>query len=189
MTSYQQRLKGFLKAAQFAAYSWPVSFLPSYQLRRWYLNRILNYRIHPKASIHSGCFFTGFKLEVGAHSVINRNCMLDARGGLTIGNNVSISPNVALITASHDPHSASFAGSSKATEIWIDDYVWIGVRAIILPGVRIGYAAIVGAGAVVTRSVPPYAIVAGNPCRTIGTRDCEPTYILDWRPWFDTDIQ
>lgn len=183
-----ERIKAFLKACQFSAWSWPVSVLPSYRLRRWYLTRVLRYRIAPSAAIHTGCWVTGFRLSVGEHSVINRNCRLDARGGLTIGSNVSISPECYLISASHDPHSPSFAGASKPTAVTIDDYVWLGVRALVLPGVTIGRGAVVGAGAVVSRDVPAMAIVAGNPARVIGQRQAEPHYTLHWQPWFDTDI-
>lgn len=182
-------IKGFLKACQFTTWTWPVSVLPSYRLRRWYLRRVLGYRIAPSAAIHSGCWVTGFWLSVGEHSVINRNCRLDARGGITIGANVSISPECYLISASHDPHSPEFAGATKPTAVHIHDYVWLGVRAIVLPGVAIGRGAIVGAGAVVTRNVEPMAIVAGNPARVIGGRQGEPSYTLQWQPWFDTDIQ
>jgi len=184
-----QRIKAFLKACQFSFWSWPIAQLPSYQLRRWYLNRILGYSIEPDVAIHSGCWVTGFRLSVGEHSVINRNCRLDARGGIKIGANVSISPECYLISASHDPHSPEFAGSTKPTSVHIHDYVWLGARAIVLPGVTIGRGAVVGAGAVVTRNVDPMAIVAGNPARVIGHRQAEPTYTLHWTPWFDTDIQ
>lgn len=162
--------------------------LPSYRLRRWYLTRVLRYRIAPNAAIHSGCWVTGFSLSVGEHSVINRNCRLDSRGGLVIGANVSISPECYLISSSHDPHSPTFAGSSKPTAVTIHDYAWLGVRALVLSGVTIGRGAVVGAGAVVSRDVPPLAIVAGNPARVIGQRQTEPTYKLIWQPWFDTDI-
>lgn len=182
------RLRGFLKACQFAFWGWPVAKLPSYRLRRWYLRRVLGYAIDPTSAIHSGCFVTGFRLTVGAHSVINRNCCLDARGGLTIGRNVSISPDCYLVSASHDPHSPTFAGASKPTAVTIEDYAWLGVRALILPGVTIGRGAIVGAGAVVSRDVEPLAIVAGNPARVIGKRQVDPIYSLQWQPWFDTDI-
>lgn len=182
------RIKVFLKACQFTAWSWILSGFPSYRLRRWYLTRFLRYSIAPSASIHSGCWFTGFQLKIGEHTVINRNCRLDARGGLTIGANVSISPECYLISASHDPHSPSFGGPSKPTAVSIHDYAWLGVRALVLPGVTIGRGAVVGAGAVVSRDVPAMAIVAGNPARVIGQRKAEPHYTLRWLPWFDTDI-
>lgn len=165
-----------------------MSMIPLYSARKWYLTRILRYSIAQSASIHSGCWVTGFQLKIGEHTVINRNCRLDARGGLTIGANVSISPECYLISSSHDPHSPTFAGSSKPTAVTIHDYAWLGVRALVLPGVTIGRGAVVGAGAVVSRDVPPLAIVAGNPGRVIGHRQAEPSYTLHWQPWFDTDI-
>jgi maltose O-acetyltransferase len=183
-----RKVKGFMKACQFAAWSWPISAVPSYSVRRWYLRRVLRYSIARSASIHGGCWVTGFRLSLGANSVINRNCRLDARGGIMIGSNVSISPECYLISASHDPHSPGFGGSTKPTAVSIDDHAWLGVRAIVLPGVTIGRGAVVGAGAVVTRDVEPLAIVAGNPARVIGRRRCEPQYELNWQPWFDTDI-
>lgn len=188
MTSFLKRLKGFSKACQFAAYTWPIGELPSYTLRRKYLCHVLNYHIHPSACIHKGCFVSGFNLEIGAHSVINRNCRLDARGGIHIGENVSISAECYLVSASHDPHSATFEGSEKPTMILIGDYAWLGVRAVVLPGIHIGKGAIVGAGSIVTKNVAPFQIVAGNPARPIGVRKCDPTYRLNWKPWFDTDI-
>jgi acetyltransferase-like isoleucine patch superfamily enzyme len=181
-------VKRFLKALQFAAYSWPIGVLPSYTLRNWYLRRVLRYKIDPTASIHAGCFVSGFRLNIGPHSVINRHCRLDAREGIVIGANVSISAETYLVSASHDPHSPTFEGRAGRNAITIDDYAWIGVRAVVLPGVNIGRAAIVGAGAVVIGDVEPYAIVSGNPARTIGKRRCEPSYQLHWRPWFSTDI-
>jgi acetyltransferase-like isoleucine patch superfamily enzyme len=181
-------IKSFLKACQFAGWSGLIGRLPSYRLRRWYLVRVLRYQIQPSAAIHMGCWVTGFHLSVGHHTVVNRNCRLDARGGLTIGANVSISPECYLITASHDPHSPTFAGATKPVAVIIEDFVWLGVRAMVLPGVTIGRGAVVGAGAVVSRDVPPMAIVVGNPARVIGHRNAEPAYSLHWRPWFDTDL-
>lgn len=188
MSSFIQRVKAFSKACQFAAWSWPVAHLPSYRLRHFYLRRILAYSIAPSASIHTGCHVTGFQLSIGPHSVINRDCRLDARGGLVIGANVSVSTQSYLITSGHAVNSPSFEGLEGKTSIEIEDYVWLGTRVIVLPGVRIGRSAVVGAGAVVTRDVEPYTIVAGNPARKIGHRDCEPSYTLNWRPWFNTDI-
>lgn len=148
----------------------------------------MGYSISSSASVHTGCWFSGFFLFIGDYSVVNRNCRLDARGGLTIGANVSISPECYLITAGHDPHSSDFSGSIKPTQIFIHDYVWIGARAMVLPGVTIGRGAVVGAGSVVTRDVAPMDIVAGNPARSIGRRSTNLSYNLNWRPWFNTDI-
>lgn len=126
MNSALQRFKAFIKACEFAAWSWPISHLPSYRLRHGYLRRVLAYRIVPSASIHTGCHVTGFQLSIGPHSVINRDCRIDARGGLIIGANVSISTQCYLISSGHDPQSPSFEGLTGKSSIEIEDYAWLG---------------------------------------------------------------
>src|SRR5204862_1239600 len=117
----------------------------------------------------------GFRM--GDHSTINEECRIDNRGGITIGNNVSISAQVCILTADHDPQSQTFAGRERAVRI--DDHVFIGTRAMILPGVTIGRGAVVAAGAVVTKEVPPLAIVTGSPAKEIGRRDPNLDYRVD----------
>jgi maltose O-acetyltransferase len=106
--------------------------------------------------------------EMGRDSVINQKCRLDNRGGINIGNSVSISAEVCILTADHDLQSSEFSG--RTSPVVIGDHVFIGTRAMILPGVTIGRGAAVAAGAVVTRDVEPFAIVAGVPARPIGRR-------------------
>ena len=65
----------------------------------------------------------------------------------------------------------------------IGDYVWIGYRAIVLPGVTIGNGAVVGAGAAVSKDVPPFTIVAGNPAHAIGERPTQINYNLSYQPF------
>jgi maltose O-acetyltransferase len=108
-------------------------------------------------------------LVIGRNTVINQDCRLDTRGGLSIGDNVSISAGVCILTASHDMQSEDCVGFVKG--VAIDDYVFIGTRALILPGVSIGKGAVVGAGALVSKSVEPYSIVAGVPSKVIGHRN------------------
>ena len=113
-------------------------------------------------------FDTIGSFNMGNNSTINQKCHLDNRGGLTIGSNVSISSEVCILTADHDPNTADFAGRCRGVSI--EDYAFIGTRAMILAGVTIGQGAIVAAGAVVSRDVLPYEIVAGIPARVIGSR-------------------
>ena len=119
-------------------------------------------------------FDTRGKFTLGDNSIINQKCRLDNRGILTIGNNVSISAEVCILTADHDIQSPDFRGYEQP--VIIEDYVFVGTRAMILPGVILGKGAVVAAGAVVTRSVEPYTIVAGVPARPIGTRQTELDY-------------
>ena len=107
-------------------------------------------------------------LELGSYSHINQSCIIDKRDMIRIGSNVSISHRVSLITGTHNINSKDF--HYEKHPIIIHDYVWIGIRAIILPGVEIGEGAVVAAGAVVTKSVPPYSIVAGIPAKIIKER-------------------
>lgn len=156
-----------------------VARIPSHTLRQTFYRDAMLFEIGPRSFIFLGAHFDcrgGFFL--GANSVINQNCRLDNRGTLRIGSNVSISAEVCILTADHDPHSLSFAGRNRPVEI--DDFVFIGTRATILPGVKIGRGAFVAAAAVVTKDVPPFAIVAGNPARPIGQRPADLNYQLDY---------
>ena len=120
----------------------------------------------------------GRQCSIGDYSHINRGCLIDARGYVTIGNNVSISHNVSIVTGGHNPQSAFFEGRFKP--ITIENYVWVGVGAIILQGVRIGEGAVVCAGAVVTKDVGEYEIVAGVPAKKIGIRTNNLDYHCRW---------
>ena len=102
------------------------------------------------------------------NSVVNANCRLDTRGGIFIGENVSISNDVIILTADHDMDSIDMAGRQK--KVVIEDYVWIGTRAMILPGVVIGKGAVIAAGSVVTKSVTSFHVVAGVPAKVIRQR-------------------
>jgi len=164
-----------------------VMKVPVYSFRHWYLKRVCGIKIGHDSSIHMNCFITGAKIRIGDNTVINRQCYLDGRVSLTIGNNVNVSHQVLIQTLTHDPQSQDF--SCIEGPVKIEDHVWIGTRAIILPGVTIGEGAVVGAGGVVTRDVPPYSIVAGFPARVIKERTRQLCYKTRYFPFFDTDIQ
>jgi acetyltransferase-like isoleucine patch superfamily enzyme len=115
---------------------------------------------------------------MGDHSVINQRCRLDNRASLVIGNNVSVSSDVCILTADHDLHNPLLDGRKRPVSI--GDYAFIGTRALVLPGVTIGKGAAVAAGAVVTKDVPAFAIVAGCPAKQIGTRSEPFEYELDY---------
>jgi maltose O-acetyltransferase len=162
-----------------------VSHVPSFALRRLWYRRVLGARIGPGTGIHLGCYVWFYGpgqvrrdgLSLGANTRINRACCLDARGSLRIGDNVSLSAEVAILTASHRVDDPAFGVELRP--VVIEDHVWIGVRAVILPGVTLGRGSVVAAGAVVTRDVPPLAIVAGVPARPVGERDPAATgYVL-----------
>lgn len=97
---------------------------------------------------------------------IQQCCTFFGRGGITIGDEVFIGPKVNLITINHAPNPDN-RSATYGRPIVIEDKAWIGINSTILPGVRIGYGAIVGAGSVVTKDVPPMTVVAGNPAKFI----------------------
>ncbi|MCA8034495.1 acyltransferase [Burkholderia arboris] len=163
-----------------------MNYMP-YRVRHWFLGRFCQVKIGRDSSIAMGCFVTGYHISIGDNTVVNRYTYLDGRVPLTIGNNVNISHYTLIQTLTHDPQNPDFVCLCKP--VVIEDHVWIGARAIISPGVRIGEGAVVGAGSVVTRDVEPYTIVAGNPARFIKERTRDLRYRSRYFPFFDTDIQ
>jgi acetyltransferase-like isoleucine patch superfamily enzyme len=125
--------------------------------------------IHPQAMLLA----YGGKIQLGDRCSVNPFCVLYGHGGLKIGNGVRIAAHVVMIPANHKLSSGDrplTESGLTAIGIRIDDHVWIGAGARILDGVHIGAHAVVGAGSVVTKSVPANATVAGVPARIIKQR-------------------
>ena len=168
-----------------------IGHIPSHRVRRSWYCHVLGWRIGPKATILMGQYIqmagireSGKKVTIGRGTVINHGCLLYTTGGLIIGENVSISSGVWLVTGTHDMNDPLFPDSYKP--IVIGHHAWIGMRATILAGVTIGEGAVVMAGAVVSRDVPPYAVVGGVPARFVTQRKLEnPTYELNFNPLFE----
>lgn len=103
-------------------------------------------------------------MKIGKNVLINSNLLAMARGGITIEDNAMIAANVQLVSNNHDPYDL---WTLPCKPVLIKEYAWIGAGATILPGVCIGKHAIVGAGSVVTKDVPDYAVAVGNPAKVI----------------------
>lgn len=114
-------------------------------------------------------FYTtgGLDISVGRNVFINQNCTFYDLGGLDIGDDVMIGPNVSIITSGHPIDPAQRRACVVAKPIKIERNVWIGAGATIIGGVTVGENSVVGAGSVVTRDVPPNTLVGGNPARVI----------------------
>lgn len=168
-----------------------IAYVPSAAVRHFWYRRLHGVEIGARSTVFMGAYlYVGIarrgrppSIVIGKHTVINRGCCLDGRGGLRIGDNVSVSPGVWLLTDQHDMNDPGFAEQFGRVEL--EDYVWIGSRALVLPGVKIGKGAVVAAGAVVTKDVPPYQVVGGVPAKQIGTRSTDLRYQVDWRPPFE----
>lgn len=152
--------------------------IPFWSWRRFILRR-LGMRIGQGSHVMKRNYLINANLiSIGEHSHINTQCILDGRGGLTIGSSVSVSHRVNIMTGSHDYRSPRFQGVFHP--IVIHDYAWIGIGATVLQGVTIGQGAVVCAGAVVTHDVEPWTVVAGIPARPIGTRPRNVDYRCEW---------
>lgn len=154
-----------------------VGFIPLHFIRRIFY-QISGIQIPFSSTIHLGAnFFKPSGIKIGENSIIGYGAFLDGRGGLTIGSHVDIASQVLIYTDEHDINSPSF-GNSFAP-VTIKDYVFIGPRAIILPGTTIGRGAVVAAGAVVTKDVPDFEVWGGVPAHKISDRKIkDPQYKL-----------
>lgn len=156
-----------------------VGRVPVHAFRRLMYKRVFGMRIGEKTSVHWRlAFFAPQGIALGSNSIIGNDCFFDGRLGLTIGDNVNIGGHVQVFTVGHDPQSESFG--TKGGPVQIRDRAYIATRATILPNVEIGEGAVVAAGAVVTKNVPPFAIVAGVPATVIGERNRDLGYVLDF---------
>lgn len=143
-----------------------------YALRRVLLGMIaddVGNRIIVKKNAYIG---TGKGLRVGDHSQLGENCRIGP--DVIIGSDVLMNPDVVIMTTSHAFENPEIPirlqGASAIQPIHIGDDVWIGTRAVILPGVTVGRGAIIGAGSIVTKDIPPYAIAGGSPAKVIRQR-------------------
>lgn len=147
--------------------------------------RFLRLDLAPTAKIHKGLEVrSGRNVRIGPGTVIGQDALLDGRQGICLGENVNLSGEVAIFTLQHDVSSPDF--SAIGGPVTVGDRAWLSFRTTILPGVTIGEGAVVAAGAVVTKDVPAYTIVAGIPAKVIASRPHDLTYDLRRirAPWF-----
>ena len=131
----------------------------------------LGKRVKIWSHIHKTHVSTGTngRLQIGDHTFINSGTTISAHKEVTIGSHCQIAPDVVILDS--DFHDASHASTSgESSSIHIGNHVWLATRSMVLKGVSIGDGATVAAGAVVTKDVPPYSVVAGIPAKIIKTR-------------------
>lgn len=162
---------------------WGVGEMPFHHLRRFFY-RLSGMKIGQGSSIHMRVrVYDPRGISIGNDSIIGERVVLDGRAKLTIGDHVDIATGAMLYNSQHDLRSHTFAAMEAATTI--EDYVFIGPNAIILPGVTVGKGAAVGAGAVVTKDVAPLAIVGGVPAKHLNDRPADSLhYKLGRARWF-----
>jgi maltose O-acetyltransferase len=152
----------------------PVSYAPGgklYRAIRLSVCRPLLGSCGRNVNIERGASFDR-SVSIGSHSGIGINASIGR--GTKIGSNVMMGPDVLIYTRNHETCSTDIPmteqGYASTLPVTIGDDVWIGARVIILPGVTVGKGAVLGAGAVVSRDIPAYAVAVGNPCRVVKIR-------------------
>ena len=180
---FLRQLRIYMQGAQLFAINF-VGLVPSHHFRRFMYRHVFGVHIGQGSIIHwQTRFFDPRGARIGEYCNIGNNAFLDGRRGLTIGNRVATGAEIMIYTLQHDIDSPTF--DVTGGPVIIEDYVYIGPRAIILPNVRVGYGAVIAAGAVVTKDVPAYAVVGGAPARFIRERN----HNLDYSPDFAMPFQ
>lgn len=109
-------------------------------------------------------------VTIGSYSMISHRVFIVGKGNIIIGDNCMIGINTQLISSNHDYFNISvpyYEIPELAEDIHIENNVWIGSQCVILPGVRVGEGSVIGAGAIVTKSISPNTLAAGNPAAAI----------------------
>lgn len=160
-----------------------VGCVPSHYVRRFFY-RLAGVKIGSGSTMHMGArFYNPSGITIGNDTILGEGVVLDGRAALHIGNHVDFASEVMVYNSQHDTASEDFHAVSAP--VHIEDYVFVGPRAIILPGVTLGRGSIVAAGAVVTKDVKPFEIVGGVPAKVIGERkQKELHYRLGRAAWF-----
>lgn len=160
-------LFGFLRY-----YDYRVAQVPSKNIRMFLYTHVLCMGGGVNVIIYHGAEIRDpWNLYIGKGTIIGDNAVLDARNGIEIGENVNFSSGVQIWSEQHDHRDPYFrCETQKKGKITIGNRAWIGPRVIILHDVHIGEGAVVAAGAVVTKDVPPFAMVVGIPAKKIGMR-------------------
>lgn len=184
-----------------------TGLIPSHTIRLFLYRYFFRVRIGRHSSVHWLARFNNpAGVAIGSNTIIGNDAFLDGRAvrtlkagesrlgsylkdlfrsgtrPLTIGNNVSVAGEVRIFTMQHDIDSPEFA--EVGAPVVIEDYVVIGTRVTILPGVKIGKGAVVASGAVVTKNVEPYMVVGGVPAQAIRERSKDLRYTLKFARLF-----
>jgi len=172
-----------------------TGYIPSHVIRLFLYRTLFGVKIGRDSSIHWRAEFNQpAGVTIGHNTIIGNDAFLDGRmkhfiaylkthgPPLTIGNNVSIAGEVRIYTMEHDVNSPDFA--EVGTPVVIEDYVVIGSRVTILPGVHIHRGAVIASGAVVTKDVGEYEVVGGVPAKFIKKRNSNLSYTLKYARLF-----
>lgn len=165
----KRHIKGLLYGLKWNLTNSIIPNIPSQTFRNWGLRK-MGVNMSKNVKFYSGFSVrnpNGLTIEDGVS--IGPKVLLDARKGLTIRKSAVIAYDAVIWTLNHDYNDVNFSG--KGAPVEIGAFAWVCSRSIILPGVTIGEGAVVASGAIVTKDVEPYTIVAGVPAKIIGNRE------------------
>lgn len=152
-----------------------AGYIPSVRLRRGIYRGVFKLRITNQSVIYGGAKIRSpSRISIQSGSSIGHRCELDGRGCLNIGENVNISSEVMIWTAQHNYNDSHF--ETTFAPVTLEDFCWIGPRAIILPGVTVARGSVIAAGSVVTKSTDACGVYAGVPAVLINRRVQHPDF-------------
>lgn len=175
-------MKKVLDSLTYIFINYFVAYIPLWTIRRLFY-KLFGMKIGKGSRIYMKCVVRApWRIKIGENTIINENCYLDGRGGLTIGSNSSISLFSMIISASHDMKSDRFEYRKGAVEI--GDNVWIGARAIVLDYTKVRNQCVVSAGAVLKGATVKGCVYIGNPAKAVKSRELVKAYNLQFKDYF-----
>lgn len=182
MKKLRQKLYHIYSDMGYIFLNYIVNSIPCWHIRKLFY-KLAGMKIGEKSRIHMKAIVIMPKnIQIGERTIINERCFIDGRGGLTIGNDVSISVFSMIITGSHDKSSPTFA--YRSGQIVIEDNVWLGSRVIILDNSTIRKFCVIGAGSVLKGVTSENSVYVGIPAKKICDRKLENMYHLTYNPYF-----
>lgn len=133
-------------------------------------------KVGENIEIFNGTYINPEEISIGDHVYIGPGAFFQATGGITIGSGCIFGPHVIIMTTNHrfddeNLEAIPYDGVNLTNEVIFEENVWVGANASFVPGVTIGEGAVIAMGSVVTKDVPKYAVVGGNPAKVIKYRD------------------
>ena len=176
------KIMGFLFGLYFVNI-YLIGIIPSFNIRKILYKHIFLMKIGKNSKIREFLeVLAPWNVTIGDNTIIGKNCILDARNGIKIGNNVNISDSCAIWTEQHDIDDLDFNCNNSGGNVTIGDRTWLCYRSIVLPKVKMGDGVVLATGGIATKDCEEYALYGGIPAKKIRPRNKEIDYELnlDW---------